>query len=175
MILAYKGIWPRIDPKAFVEDTALVIGDVEIGARSSIWFRAVARGDVNYIRIGEGTNIQDGCVVHVTLNKFPTFIGSGTTVGHGAIIHGVRVGDHCLIGMGAILLDGAEIGDHCLIGAGSVVPPGMKVPPRTLVMGVPGKPVREVRDDDVERIRNQGLEYLKLAEDYRERNSRPVK
>lgn len=167
MILPYRGIHPKIDPKAFVLDQALVIGDVEMGAESSVWFGAVVRGDVNYIRIGEKTNLQDNSVVHVTLGKWPTFIGSMVTVGHRAVIHGARVGDHCLIGMGSIVLDGAEVGDYCLVGAGALVPPGMKIPPRTLVMGVPAKPVREVREADLETMKNQALEYVKLKEDYR--------
>jgi gamma-carbonic anhydrase len=166
LILAFQGTVPQIHAEAFIEQSAQVIGDVVIGAQSSVWFYSVIRGDVNYIRIGERTNIQDCCMVHVTLNKFPTFIGSDTTVGHRALIHGAKVGDHCLIGMGAILLDGVEIGDYSLVGAGAVVPPGMKVPPRTLVMGVPAKVVRAMTEEDIERIKHQGLEYLSLAKRY---------
>lgn len=167
MILPYQGITPRIHPQAFVQEQALVIGDVELGAESSVWFNAVVRGDVNFVRIGERTNIQDLSVVHVTLKKWPTFIGSLVTVGHRAVIHGARVGDHCLIGMGAIVLDGAEIGDYSLVGAGALVPPGMKVPSRSLLMGVPAKIVREVSTAELEMMRNQALEYVRLMEEYR--------
>ena len=168
MIQAYQGIRPRIHPSAFIEASASVIGDVEIGAQSSVWFQVVIRADVNLIRIGERANLQDGCVVHVTYQKWPTFIGSETTLGHGAIIHGVRVGNNCLIGMGSILLDGAEIGDQAIVGAGALVPPGLKVPSRTLVMGVPARPVREVSEADLEMMTNQFRQYLRLAEEYRE-------
>jgi len=170
VIIAYRGRSPRLDPAAFVEETALVIGDVEMGAESSAWFHAVIRGDVNFIRIGERTNIQDGCVVHVTLDKWPTIIGSDTTVGHRAVLHGCRVGDRCLVGMGAIVLDGALVGDYSLIGAGALVPPGMKVPPRSLVVGVPGKVVRELKEADIDMIVKQSKEYEELARLYRERN-----
>jgi carbonic anhydrase/acetyltransferase-like protein (isoleucine patch superfamily) len=167
LIITYEGITPKIHPDTLVQDSAVVIGDVELAARVSIWFHAVLRGDVNYIRIGEGTNIQDGCMVHVTLRKWPTVIGAEVTVGHRAVIHGATIGDLCLIGMGSIILDGVEIGDGSLVGAGAVVPPGMKIPARTLVMGVPAKIVRPMTAEEVERTRNQGLEYLKLMEDYR--------
>ena len=121
MIIAYQGQQPRLGPEVFIENSAMVIGDVELGAGSSVWFNAVVRGDVNYIRVGERTNIQDLCMVHVTLDKWPTIIGSGVTMGHRAVIHGARVGDQCLIGMGAIILDGAEIGDQSIIAAGALV------------------------------------------------------
>lgn len=168
MIIEYLGQRPRLGAEVFIEQSARVIGDVELGAGSSVWFNAVVRGDVNYIRIGERTNIQDLCVVHVTLDKWPTFIGYGVTIGHRAVIHGARIGDQCLIGMGAIILDGAEIGDQSIIAAGTLIPPGMKVPPRSLVMGVPGKVARPVSDDDLTGIIKQGKEYERLAEEYRE-------
>lgn len=171
MILAYKDVLPKIDMEAFVEETALVIGDVQIGAGSSVWFYSVVRGDVNFIRIGERTNIQDSCVVHVTFEKWPTHIGSETSLGHRVVVHGCRVGDHCLIGMGAVVLDGAEIGDNCIIGAGAVVPPGMKIPAKSMVVGVPAKVIREVTEKDFEAIDNPAGRYMGLAEDYRVRNS----
>jgi len=170
VILPYKGIMPKVDPHAFIERTALVIGDVEIGARTSVWFYGIVRGDENYIRIGERTNIQDSAVVHVTHETAPAFIGSETTVGHRAVIHGCRVGDHSLIGMGAVILDGASVGNNCIIGAGSVVPPGMGVPDGKLAMGVPAKIIRELTNDD-EKLINDSLEqYLKLPEEYAARN-----
>lgn len=171
MIIAYKEVLPKIHSQAFVEKSAQIIGDVELGAESSVWFNALIRGDVNYIRIGERTNIQDACLLHVVLKKYPTIIGAEVTIGHGAIVHGARVGDNCLIGMGSIVLDGAEIGDHSMVGAGSVVPPGMKVSPHTLVMGIPAREVRMVSESNLEMMKNQVAEYLKLAREYAARNS----
>ncbi len=167
MIREFKGIWPEIAADAHVEDSAVVIGDVRIGSLSSVWFNAVVRADVNYIRIGERTNIQDSCVVHVTKDKWPTFLGSGTTIGHRAVLHGCRVGDNCLVGMGSIVLDGAEIGDNCIVAAGALVPPGMNVPAGTLVMGVPAKPGRELSAEDIQGIKDQGEEYLELVRKYK--------
>lgn len=166
MIIAYKEKSPVIAPGVFIADSAQVIGDVVLGAGASIWFNAVLRGDVNSIRIGERTNIQDCSVVHVTLNKWPTVIGSDVTVGHRAVIHGATVGDHCLIGMGSVVLDGAELSEFVLVGAGALVPPGMKVPPRSLVVGVPGKVVRELKDSDIEMMVHQSQEYEWLLRDY---------
>ena len=166
MIIAYKDKTPVLGPGVFVERSASVIGDVVLGAGSSVWFNTVIRGDVNRIRIGERTNIQDCSVIHVTLDKWPTIIGNDVTVGHRAVIHGATVGDHCLIGMGSVVLDGAELSEFVLIGAGALVPPGMKVPARSLVVGVPGKVVRELRDSDIEMLINQSKEYEWLARDY---------
>ena len=166
MIIAYKDKTPVIGAGAFVERSAQVIGDVVLGAGSSVWFNAVIRGDVNSIRIGERTNIQDGSVVHVTLNKWPTTIGNDVTVGHRAVIHGATIADHCLIGMGSVVLDGAELAEFVLVGAGALVPPGMKVPPRSLVVGVPGRVVRPLRESDLELLIRQSKEYEMLARDY---------
>ena len=171
MIIEYKGIKPKLAADVFVDETALVIGDVEIGAGSSVWFHSIVRGDVNYIRIGERTNVQDSCVVHVTHLKFPTFIGTETTLGHRVVVHGCAIGDRCLIGIGAIVLDGAQIGDGCIVGAGAVVPPGMKVPAHTLVMGVPAKVIREVKAEDKEAVEKPLKQYMRLAGDYGSRNS----
>jgi len=166
VIIAYKDKTPVIGAGAFVERSAQVIGDVVLGAGSSVWFNAVIRGDVNSIRIGERTNIQDGSVVHVTLNKWPTTIGNDVTVGHRAVIHGATIADHCLIGMGSVVLDGAELAEFVLVGAGALVPPGMKVPPRSLVVGVPGRVVRPLRESDLELLIRQSKEYEMLARDY---------
>lgn len=176
MILEYGGTLPDIDPEAFIEQTAIVIGDVVIGAKSSVWFYAVVRGDENYIRVGEKTNIQDGTVVHVTHDTGPTNIGSETTIGHRAIIHGCAIGDHSLIGMGATILDGAEIGDHCLVAAGAVVPPGLKAKSGSLVVGVPAKVVGEVKQHHLDLI-DEGLHhYSQLGAHYPGRNTpRPGK
>src|SRR5262245_27160323 len=124
MLITYSGTAPRVDPSAYVQQSAQVIGDVVIGAQSSVWFNVVIRGDVFHIRIGAGTNIQDNSTVHVTAGTWPTLIGDEVTVGHAVIVHGCRIGNRCLIGMGAIVMDGVEIGDDCLVAAGALVTPG---------------------------------------------------
>lgn len=166
MIFEYMGIVPQIGEDVFIADGAKVIGDVTIGGKSSIWFNTVIRGDVHYIRIGERTNIQDNCVIHVTNGKFPVNIGSGVTVGHGAIIHGCEIKDYCLIGMGAVVLDGSFIGDHTLVAAGTVVREGFKVPAKSLVAGVPGRIIRELTSDEIVRLEESAAHYVRYAADY---------
>jgi carbonic anhydrase/acetyltransferase-like protein (isoleucine patch superfamily) len=144
-----------------------VIGDVEIGEDSSVWFGSVVRGDVHHIRIGARTNLQDHCVVHVTRGLFPTVIGDEVTVGHRGTVHGCTVGDGALIGIGASVLDGAVIGEEALVAAGAVVPPGTQVPPRTLVRGIPARPVRELGADEIATQRRRALEYVQTARHYR--------
>ena len=161
------GKTPRIDATAWIAPDAVIIGDVEIGAHASVWFGSVLRGDMHYIRVGPYTNIQDHCIVHVTKDRFPAVIGAYVTIGHRAIVHACRIGDGCLIGMGAVIMDGAEIGEACLIAAGSVVPPGKKIPPRSLVMGVPGRIVRSLTDAEVAQIRENTMLYVEYAERYR--------
>ncbi|MCS6817530.1 MAG: gamma carbonic anhydrase family protein [Blastocatellia bacterium] len=166
MILPFRGVWPQIAETAFVEETAIVVGDVEIGEHSSIWFHAVVRGDVHRIRIGRDTNIQDGVVVHVTGGRFPVLIGDRVTIGHRAIVHGCTIGDECLIGMGAILLDGVVVGERSLIAAGSVVREGTQVPPGSLVAGVPARIVRELTEEELRRIEGGWRSYRELKEQY---------
>lgn len=137
MLRPYRGRVPKVHPTAFVDDTAAVIGDVEIGLHSSVWMLAVIRGDVNSIRIGQRSNVQDGTVVHVMHDTHATVIGDDVTIGHRAIVHGCTIGDRVLIGMGAIVLNGAHIGEDCIIAAGTVVTEGMVVPRRSMVMGLP--------------------------------------
>ncbi|HIM73661.1 MAG TPA: gamma carbonic anhydrase family protein, partial [Candidatus Marinimicrobia bacterium] len=137
-----------------------------LGDEVNIWFGAVLRGDMHYIKIGNRTNIQDNSVVHVTTRVSPTNIGSGVTVGHGAIIHGCTIEDDCLIGMGAILMDDAVIGAGSLIGAGALIPPNMKIPKNSLVVGSPGKIVRQVKDFEREMILERPQEYIDLASIY---------
>lgn len=139
MLIPYQGKMPNVHDSVFVADGAKIIGDVEIGKESSVWFNTVIRGDVHFIRIGERTNIQNNCVLHVTHEKFPLQIGSNITVGHGAIVHGATVGDHCLIGMGSRILDNAKLGAFCLVAAGAVVLEGSDVPEGMLVAGVPAR------------------------------------
>lgn len=165
-LIAFRGVSPKVHADAFLAPTAVVIGDVAIGAESSLWFGTVVRGDVEPIRVGRRTNLQDMVMVHVTGGRWPTTIGDGVTAGHRAVLHGCVVHDDCLIGIGAIVLDGAEVGPGSIVAAGAVVPPGMKVPPRTLVRGLPAKVARELTDDDVEGIRRAAAGYVALRLDY---------
>ena len=153
---------PEIHESVFVAPTATVVGNVRIGAESSVFFGAVLRGDRAPITIGSGTNIQDNCVVHVDYD-YPVVVGQNVTVGHGAILHGCTVGDGCLIGMHATILTGAVIGDGCLIAAGALVPENMQVPAGSLVIGVPGKVVRPVSAAQAAAIKANEEEYLELA------------
>ena len=167
MIAAYAGLTPRLDPTVFVVESATVIGDVVIGAESSIWFGAVVRGDIESIRIGARSNVQDNATLHVVGGKFGTTLGDGVTVGHNAVVHGCVVEDGVLVGMGAIVLDGAVIGAESLIAAGALVAPGTRIPPRSLVLGQPGKVVRPINDDELERIRSSAANYVGYAKRYR--------
>lgn len=167
MIMGYKNIEPSIDPTAFIAGSADVIGDVTIGRDSSVWFRTVIRGDVNYIKIGDMTNIQDGSLLHVTTDTYPLIIGGNVTVGHGAILHGCRIGNNCLIGMGAVILDDAEIADGCIIGAGAVVPEHSKIESGTLVIGIPAKAKRKLSEKEIAEISKGSENYKKLMKDYR--------
>lgn len=157
---------PRVHPSAFIDDSAQVIGDVEIGEDSSVWMCVVIRGDVNRIRIGRRSNIQDGTIVHVMKDTHPTIIGDDVTVGHAAVVHGCTIEDRCLIGMGAILLNGVTVGTGSIIAAGTLLPEGMQVPPRSLVMGAPGKVRRTLSDADLEEIQMYADRYVAYRLDY---------
>jgi len=150
----------------FVAETAAVIGDVEIGDESSVWYGTVIRGDVMPIRIGARTNIQDGTVIHVTSEKFGTAIGSDCTIGHAAIIHACTVEDRCLVGMGAILLDGCVIGRGSFVGAGALVTPGTDIPPGSLVIGSPAKVKRPINEKEREQIEYGAAHYVELTRAY---------
>jgi carbonic anhydrase/acetyltransferase-like protein (isoleucine patch superfamily) len=166
MIRTYKGIEPKLGVRVYVDLTAQVIGDVEIGDHSSIWMNAVVRGDVHLIRIGAHTNIQDNCVVHVFKELHPTHIGDRVTVGHGAILHGCRIESDVLIGMGAKILNGAVIGCDSIVAAGAVIAEGTIVPPGSLVMGVPGKVRRPLTEDEKQSIRRYATNYYGYKETY---------
>ena len=172
MIAPFGDRVPRVDPGAFVADSAVVIGDVTLGAAASLWFHAVLRGDVESIRIGARTNIQDNATVHVTRDRWATVVGDDVTVGHGAIPHGCTVGDRCLIGMGAILLDGAVLEPECLVAAGALVTPGTHVPTRSLMVGSPAKRVRELTADEVAYLHRSAAGYVAHAAAYRAQNLR---
>jgi carbonic anhydrase/acetyltransferase-like protein (isoleucine patch superfamily) len=148
-------------PNCFIADDATVIGNVSLGEGSSIWFKTVVRGDINTINIGRNTNIQDGAVIHVSSDA-PTIIGDSVTIGHRAIIHGCTVGSNTLIGMGAIIMDHAVIGENCIIGAGTLIVEEMEVPPRTLVVGTPGKWVRRLTNEEIEKIKKSATRYVEL-------------
>jgi len=166
MIMAFRGILPQVADGAFLAPTATVIGNVHIGAESGIWFGVVLRGDVNRIRIGRRTNLQDGTIVHVTSGTHPTLIGDGVTVGHGVKLHGCTVADGCLIGIGAVVLDGAVIGEMSMVAAGTLVVPGMVVPPRSLVVGSPGKIKRSLTDEECEQLAMLADRYVAYRLDY---------
>ena len=167
MIHTYRSLTPRVHATAFVADSAHVIGDVELQEDTSVWFCAVVRGDVNIVRIGRGTNIQDGTIMHVNRGGQPTILGDFVTVGHAARLHGCRIADHCLIGIGAIVLDGAEVGEESLVAAGSLVTPGTKIPPRSFVMGTPARVRRPVDEADLDLIRRSAQNYIALKNEYR--------
>jgi carbonic anhydrase/acetyltransferase-like protein (isoleucine patch superfamily) len=166
MLRPYKGLSPRVGPGAYIDASAQVIGDVEIGAEASVWMNAVVRGDVHWIRIGARSNIQDGTVVHVMNGTHPTTIGGDVTIGHAAVVHGCTIGDRVLIGMGAILLNGVAIGDDSIVAAGTLVTEETAVPPRSLVMGSPGKVRRELSDAEVASILQYSERYVTYRLDY---------
>lgn len=165
-ILPFQNILPVVADDVFVAEGARIIGDVHIGAGSSIWFNTVLRGDVNFIRVGKMTNIQDLSVVHVESGKYPVVIGDDVTIGHKALIHGCTVGNGCLIGMGAILMDNVDIGEGSIVAAGSLVTEGMKVPPNSVVKGFPAKVFREVLAEEKEWLKRSAKNYYELAQSY---------
>ena len=144
MIRTFQGIKPTIDGSAFIEETAVVIGDVVIGEQSSVWFNTVIRGDVHYIRIGNRTNVQDLCVIHVAHDTYPTIVGDDVTVGHHVVLHGCTIQDRVLVGMGAIIMDGALIGEDSVVGAGALITEHTIIPPKSVVLGAPAKVKRAV-------------------------------
>ena len=166
MLLVFQNKMPRIDSSAYIVESAAVIGDVVIGAESSIWFNAVIRGDVNYIRIGKRTNIQDGCVLHVARKKYPLTIGDEVTVGHNATLHACAIESRCLIGMGATVMDGSTIGENCIIGAGSLVTPSTVIEPGSMVMGAPAKAKRKLADNEILSILNSASHYVNDIKSY---------
>ena len=166
MIHPYGGVMPKIHPTAFVDASAHVIGDVELGEDASVWFNSVVRGDVNSIRIGRGTNIQDGTVIHVNRRGSPAVLEEFVTVGHGARLHGCHIRSRCLIGIGAIVLDGAVLEEECLVAAGSLVAPGIKVPRGSLLMGAPARVRRQVTVEDLELIHRSARNYIQLKAEY---------
>ncbi len=165
-ILPFAGKSPELHESVFVASGAQLIGDLKVGRESSIWFNVVVRADVHYIRIGERTNIQDNTTVHVTEGQSPCVIGSDVTVGHNCIVHACTVEDHCLIGMGAIILDKAVIREGSLVGAGALVTQGKEFPPRSLILGSPAKAVRQLTDAEYESLKDSARHYVETARKY---------
>ncbi len=166
MIRSFAGKLPVIGHGVFLAETSAVIGDVEIGEESSIWYSTVVRGDVMPIRIGARTSVQDGTVIHVTAGRFGTTIGADCTIGHNAIVHACTVEDLCLIGMGSILLDGVRIGRGSLVGAGALVTPGTDIPPGSLVIGSPARVKRPINDRERDQIVYGAAHYVSLTRSY---------
>jgi carbonic anhydrase/acetyltransferase-like protein (isoleucine patch superfamily) len=167
MIRRFKDLTPVVDPSAYVDQSAQVIGDVVIGAESSVWMNVVIRGDVHHIRIGRRTNIQDLTMIHVMREAHSTTIGDEVTIGHSAVVHGTTIEDRVLIGMAAVLLNGVHVGHDSIVAAGTLLTEGTRVPPRSLVMGRPGTVKRELNDEEVAEIRWYADNYVRYRLDYR--------
>lgn len=165
IVRSYEGKEPRIGSRVFIAESAAIIGDVVLGDDSSIWYGVVLRGDIHHIRIGARSNIQDNSVLHVEHQTGPAIVGDEVTVGHSATVHGCTIGNGALIGIGATVLSHAVVGEQALIGAGSLVPEGMNVPPRTLVLGVPGRVKRDLTAEELERLDRSWKHYV----DYKDR------
>lgn len=166
VIRTFQGIKPTIPDSCFIEDTAVVIGDVVLGEDGSVWFNAVIRGDVNHIRIGNRTNVQDLCMLHVTHDTHPLIIGNEVTIGHSVVLHGCTIKDRVLVGMGAIVMDGAVIGEDSVVGAGALVVEGTVVPPKSVILGSPGRVRRGVSDAELAWIKESAANYVKYASQY---------
>ena len=165
-IIEYKGIIPKLHPSVCLFDGVRIIGDVEIGENSSVWFNTVIRGDVNYVRIGKGTNIQDMSMLHVTNDTHPLIIGNDVTVGHSVTLHGCTLQDKCLIGIGAICLDGSVVNSKSLVAAGALLRERFIVPEGVLVAGVPAKIIKELTPEEIDNLANIAPRYVGYAHDY---------
>lgn len=166
MTANFKTFEPVIAPDAYLMESAVVIGRVTLGTCASVWANAVLRGDISTITIGDYSNIQDNCVVHITEN-IPVSVGRGVTVGHGAILHSCTIEDNCLIGMGSIILDNVLVRENSMVGAGSLLPPGKEYPPNSLILGSPAKAVRTLTAEEIEKIRINAEHYVSYGKDYR--------
>lgn len=167
MLRSYKGRMPQIAASAYIDAQAVVIGDVSIGEDSSVWPAAVIRGDVNWIRIGARSNVQDGSVLHVMRDEWPLVLGDNVTIGHGCVLHGCTIESRCLVGMGSVILNGARIGAGSIVAAGTLVPEGTQVPPGSLFMGHPGKFRRALTAEDQQAIDRYAARYVEYKETYK--------
>lgn len=167
MLRTFEEARPQIHESAYIHPSAEIIGRVHIGKEASIWPGVILRGDIERITIGEQSNVQDGSIAH-TSRGIPVTLGKGVTIGHGAILHGTKIGDYSLIGMGAILLDGSVIGKECLVGAGAVVPEGVRIPPRSLVIGLPGRVKRPLTQDELALLHRRAKDYVRYADQHRQ-------
>lgn len=170
MLVPINGKRPKIGRRVFVAKSAYIVGDVEVGDDSSVWFNAVIRAEVESIKIGSETSIQDCCVLH-TDAEHEVILGDRVTVGHGAVVHGCRISSNCIIGIGARVLNGAKVGEWCIIGSGSVVTEGSEIPPYSLALGVPARVVRSITEDDKKRIIDSAAAYLRLKNLYLKKSS----
>ncbi len=166
MICRYKEFVPKISEKAFVASTATVIGNVMVEDGASVWFGAVLRGDIDKIRIGKNSSIQDNTVIHVTGGKYPTIVGENVIVGHGCILHGCTIEDGALIGMGAVVMDDVKIGKHSIVAAGAVVVPHTEIPPFSVVAGIPAKVIRKVKESDLKEMERILGNYSRVTKNY---------
>jgi carbonic anhydrase/acetyltransferase-like protein (isoleucine patch superfamily) len=167
VIREFNGIEPKIHESAYVTDDAVIVGDVEIGEDASVWYGSVLRGDVNFIRIGARTNIQDQTIIHVSSKGLPTIVEEEVTIGHRVTLHACHIERGCLIGIGAILMDGVRVGARSLVGAGSLLTPGTQIPPRSLVIGSPGRVKRKLTDEEIASLEQSWRNYVELASKYR--------
>lgn len=166
MVRTFQGIKPTIPDSCFIEETAIIIGDVVMGDDCSAWFHAVIRGDVNYIRIGHRTNVQDLCMLHVTHDTHTLIIGDDVTVGHNVVLHGCTIQNRVLVGMGSIIMDGAVIGEDSVVGAGALITAGTIVPPKSLILGSPAKVKRPVTEQELAWIRESAQNYVRYSRQY---------
>ena len=166
LIRRHHGVMPTVGEGAFVAETAVLIGDVVIGAGASIWYGCILRGDGNYIRVCERTNVQDGTIVHIATDAHPTLIGAGVTIGHAAIIHACTLQDDSFVGMGATVMDGAVVERHAMVAAGALVPPGKVVRSGELWAGLPARKMRDLTTEDIENIHTSATRYCELARSY---------
>ncbi|MCX7738331.1 MAG: gamma carbonic anhydrase family protein [Hydrogenothermaceae bacterium] len=168
IIKPYKGKYPKIHPSSFIAENAVIIGDVEIGRDCSVWYNVVIRGDVNFIRIGDRTNIQDGTIIHVDHKKYPTIIGSNVTIGHKIMVHACTIEDSCLIGMSSTIMDGVVVGKQSIVGAGALVTPNKTIEPQSLWAGVPARFVRKLTEEELSWIEKSAENYVKYKNSYLE-------
>ncbi len=169
LVIPHHGITPTIPDSVYLAPTATVIGDVVLGEEASLWFNVVVRGDVNYIRIGDRSNIQDNSTIHVSIDTFPTVVGNDVVGGHNILLHGCTIHDRVLVGMGATVMDGVTVGEESIVGAGALLTPGSTFPPRSLILGRPGRVARQVTDREVEDLIMFGVRnYLEYKKTYPE-------